>query len=98
MSKRSHDIMVRLDDREVAVLDEHRGSTPRATYLRRLLHEAPKEQEVASRAEAMAILTRLARDGKTQAALCTCQGAPRGRRGRLDELDPRCALSGTCLG
>jgi hypothetical protein len=67
MSKRSHDIMVRLDDREVAVLDEHRGS-PRATYLRRLLHEPPKEQEVASRAEAMAILTRLARDGKTQAA------------------------------
>jgi hypothetical protein len=58
--------MVRLDDREVAVLDEHRGSTPRATYLRRLLHEPPKEQDVASRAEAMAILTRLARDGKSR--------------------------------
>jgi hypothetical protein len=68
MSKRRHDIMVRLDDREVAVLDEHRGSTPRATYMRRLLHEPPKEQEVASRAQAMAILTRLARDGNTQAA------------------------------
>jgi hypothetical protein len=69
MSKRSHDIMVRLDDREVAVLDEQRGSTPRATYLRRLLHEPPMEQDVASRAEAMAILTRLARDGKQQAAV-----------------------------
>jgi hypothetical protein len=68
MSKRTHDAMLRLDDREVSVLDEHRGSTPRATYLRRLLHEPPKEQEVASRAEAMAIFTRLARDGKTQAA------------------------------
>ena len=68
MSRRRHDVMVRLDDREVAVLDEHRGSTPRATYLRQLLHEPRREQDVASRAEAMAILTRLARDGKTQAA------------------------------
>jgi hypothetical protein len=47
----------------------HRGSAPRATYLRRLLHGPSKEEDVASRAEAMAILTRLARDGKQQAAV-----------------------------
>ena len=69
MAKREHDVMVRLDDGEVAVLDEHRGSAPRATYLRRLLHGPSKEEDVASRAEAMAILTRLARDGKQQAAV-----------------------------
>ncbi len=68
MAKREHHVMVVLSDAEVAVLDEHRGSAPRATYLRRLLHEPSKEQDVASRAEALAILTRLARDGKTQAA------------------------------
>ena len=60
--------MVVLSDAEVAVLDEHRGSAPRATYLRRV-HGPSKEEDVASRAEAMAILTRLARDGKQQAAV-----------------------------
>jgi len=60
--------MVVLNDAEVAIVDEHRGHVPRATYLRQLLHEPAKEQDVASRAEAMAILTRLAWDGKQQAA------------------------------
>ncbi len=69
MAKREHHVMVVLSDAEVAVLDEHRGSAPRATYLRRLLHGPSKEEDVASRAEAMAILTRLARDGKQQAAV-----------------------------
>ena len=68
MSNRTHEVMVRLDDDEVAVLDEHRGALPRAVYMRRLLHEPAKEPDVASRAEALAILTRLARDGKQQAA------------------------------
>jgi hypothetical protein len=35
----------------------------------RLLHGPSKEDDGASRAEAMAILTRLARDGKQQAAV-----------------------------
>jgi hypothetical protein len=69
MAKREHHVMVVLSDAEVAVLDEYRGSAPRATYLRRLLHGPSKQQDVASRAEAMAILTRLARDGKQQAAV-----------------------------
>jgi hypothetical protein len=60
--------MVVLSDAEVAVLDELRGSAPRATYLRQLLHGPPKEEDVASRTEALAILTRLAREGKQQAA------------------------------
>jgi hypothetical protein len=60
--------MVVLSDAEVAIVDEHRGQVPRATYLRQLLQEPVKEPDVASRAEAMAILTRLARDGKQQAA------------------------------
>jgi hypothetical protein len=68
MSNRTHEVMVRLDDHEVAVLDEHRGQLARAVYLRQLLHEPAKEQDVASRSEALAILTRLARDGKQQAA------------------------------
>jgi hypothetical protein len=68
VAKREHHVMVVLNDAEVAIVDEHRGEVPRATYLRQLLHEPAKEQDVASRAEAMAILTRLAREGKQQAA------------------------------
>ena len=80
MSRRTHDVMVRLDDREVAVLDEHRGSAARATYLRRLLHGPSKEEDVASRAQAMAILTRLARDGKQQAAVALAGSYARAAR------------------
>jgi hypothetical protein len=47
MAKREHHAMVVLRDAEVAVLDEHRGSAPRATYLRRLLH-GPSNEDVAS--------------------------------------------------
>ena len=49
MSNRMHEVMVRLVDHEVAVLDEHRGEVPRAVYLRQLLHEPAKEPDVASR-------------------------------------------------
>jgi hypothetical protein len=61
--------MVVLNDAEVAIVDQHRRQVPRATYLRQLLQESPRELDVASRSEAMAILTRLARDGKQQAAV-----------------------------
>jgi len=66
MAKREHHVMLVLSDAEVAVLDEHRGSAPRATYLRRWLHGPSKEEDLASRAEAMAIVTRLARDGNSR--------------------------------
>ena len=68
MSRRHH-IKVSLDDREVMRLDELRGDEERAVYLRRLLHEPPDGREVATRAEALAILTRLARDNRTTAAI-----------------------------
>jgi hypothetical protein len=69
MSARQHQIRVRLDDQELARLDELRADEERAVYLRRLLHEPPSGNEIATRGEALAILTRLARDGRTTAAI-----------------------------
>lgn len=61
--------MVTLNDTEVAVLDEHRGPLPRAVFLRRLVHEPPKRPDVATRSEAMALLSELARERRTQAVI-----------------------------
>jgi hypothetical protein len=67
--RREHKVLVSLNDQEVARLDEVRGDEERAVYLRRLLHEPPLGNEVATHSEAMAILSRLARDGRTTAAI-----------------------------
>jgi hypothetical protein len=67
MSAREHTIKVSLSDAELAILDEHRGSTPRAAYLRRLI-QGPG-QDVATRSEALGLLTELARDRRTQAVI-----------------------------
>jgi hypothetical protein len=69
MSARKHHIKVSLSDQEAARLDEIRGDEERAVYLRRLLHEPPSGNEVATHGEAMAILSRLARDNKVVAAV-----------------------------
>ena len=69
MSARDNKVMVRLNDQELLRLDELRGDEERAVYLRRLLHEPPSGSEVATHTEALAILTRLARDGRTTAAI-----------------------------
>jgi hypothetical protein len=69
MSNRKHHIKVSLNDQELARLDEIRGDEERAMYLRRLLHEPPSGNEVATRTEALAILTRLARDSRVTAAI-----------------------------
>jgi hypothetical protein len=69
MSARTHPVKVSLNDQELARLDEIRGDEERAVYLRRLLHEPPNGSEVATHTEALAILTRLARDGRTTAAI-----------------------------
>jgi hypothetical protein len=69
MSNRRHHIKVSLDDQEAARLDELRGEEGRAVYMRRLLHEPPRGDEVATRSEALAILTRLARDNRVTAAI-----------------------------
>ena len=85
MAKRTHQVMVVLNDAELAVLDEHRGSAPRATYLRRLLHGPPPEPDVATRSEAMSLLTRLAREGRTQAAIALARELREG--GERDVVD-----------
>jgi hypothetical protein len=69
MSSRTHHIKVSLSDQEAARLDEIRGDEERAVYLRRLLQQPPDGSEVATHTEALAILTRLARDGRTTAAI-----------------------------
>ena len=69
MGNRKHHVKVSLNDQEVVRLDEVRGDEERAVYLRRLLHEPPSGNEVATHSEAMAILSRLARDGRTTAAI-----------------------------
>jgi hypothetical protein len=67
--RRDSRVVVRLNDQELARLDEIRGDEERAVYMRRLLHEPPKGTEVATHTEALAVLTRLARDGRVTAAI-----------------------------
>ena len=69
MNNRKHHVKVSLSDQEVARLDEIRGDEQRAVYFRRLLHEPPKGTEIATHTEALAILTRLGRDGRATAAI-----------------------------
>jgi hypothetical protein len=69
MSAREHRITVRLDDEELARLDELRRDVERPVYLRQLLYEPPKRTEIAAHDESLAILSRLARDGRTSAAI-----------------------------
>jgi hypothetical protein len=68
VTARENEIKLRLNDDEMARLDEikPRGMT-RAVYMRSLLREPKGEDEVASRPEALAILTAMARDGKVSA-------------------------------
>ena len=68
MSAREHRLTVRLNDQEAARLDELRGDEERPVYLRRLPFEPPKRSEIAAHDESLAILSRLARDGRTSAA------------------------------
>ena len=68
--RRPHEVMVRLNDDELARLDQLRsGVTGRAVYLRNLLREPPTDRDVADRTEALAILSQLARAGKVTAAI-----------------------------
>ena len=69
MSNRTRTVKVSLSDDEAALLDERRGSVPRAAYLRRLLHGPEAQRDVATRGEALGLLTELARDRRTQAVI-----------------------------
>ena len=88
--RRTHNVMVKLNDSELARLDELRPpDVKRAPFLRSLLQEPPSGDEVATRTEALAILTRLARDGRTTAAIALAKElredheAPEGELARL---------------
>jgi hypothetical protein len=62
-------VKVVLSADEALVLDEKRGSVPRGRYLRQLLHGPAPARDIATRAEALQLLTSLARDGRTQAVI-----------------------------
>jgi hypothetical protein len=66
---RVHEIKVRVDDGELAVLDELRSGVSRAAYLRNLIRRPPEVADVASKEEALAILSAMARDGRVTAAI-----------------------------
>ena len=70
MNRRTNPVQVMLSDEEVARLDELRPSgVSRPAFLRQLLREPPRGDEVATREEALSILTSLARDGRVSAAV-----------------------------
>jgi hypothetical protein len=67
---RQHTLKVTLSDHELARLEELRPAGPsRPAFVRSLLREPPRGDEVATRTEALSILTRLALDGRVAAAI-----------------------------
>jgi hypothetical protein len=54
---RENEVKLRLNDAELARLDDLRGSVPRAAFVRSLLRGDPQDPVVATRAEALSILT-----------------------------------------
>src|SRR5215213_5221996 len=97
---REHSIKVTMNADELARLDELRPSgTSRPTFLRSLLREPPRDDEVASRDEALSILTALARDGRVAAAIALeralrDQGEGSVEADEFDELKARRARGG----
>jgi hypothetical protein len=66
--RRDLTVKVRLSGSEMAGLDEMRGPTSRAAYLRRLLQGPPPEGDPTHN-EALQILYGLAKDGRVRAAV-----------------------------
>jgi hypothetical protein len=68
-ARRHHEVMVRLNDTELARLDEARPpGIARAVYLRSLLRQ-PLPEGIANRREVLGILSEQARAGKVAAAI-----------------------------
>jgi hypothetical protein len=68
-TRRDNPVQVKLNDAELARLDELRGSSSRPAFLRCLLRAPPDSREVATHEEALAILSAQARDGGATAAV-----------------------------
>jgi hypothetical protein len=91
MGRRDNKVMVSLNGDELARLDEMRVGASRAVYLRTLLQEPLRFDGMPTHSEAVAILARMARDGKVAAAvaleraLCDEAGAA-GPEGELERL------------
>lgn len=68
-SGREHEIKVRVDGDELAVLDEMRNGITRAAFVRSLIRKPPEIGDVCDRTEALAILSAMARDGRVTAAI-----------------------------
>jgi hypothetical protein len=95
---RVHRLVIRVNDDERARIDELRSGLSRPAFMRSLLRSGlpAVEPEVATHAEALGILTRLARDDGTAAAIALERAlrasvdpaatAERDIRGKLDEL------------
>jgi hypothetical protein len=84
---REHTVKVTFTDGELARLDELRPpGTSRPAFVRSLLREPPRSDDVATREEALSILTRLARDGRVAAAIAL-ERALRGEVTTGDVLD-----------
>jgi hypothetical protein len=69
MGRRDNKVMVSLNGDELARLDEMRVGASRAVYLRTLLEEPLPLDRMPTHSEAVAILARMARDGKVAAAV-----------------------------
>jgi hypothetical protein len=84
---REPSLKVTFSDEELLRLDELRPpGTSRPAFVRSLLREPPRDDEVATRDEALGILTRLARDGRVAAAIAL-ERALRGEQPAGDALD-----------
>jgi hypothetical protein len=66
---RTHRLELQWSDDELEAVDEERGSIPRAVYVRSLITRPVEVADVASRTEALAILTAQARAGKVSASI-----------------------------
>jgi hypothetical protein len=69
LGNRENVVKVSLSDGELAVLDERCGGVPRAVFVRRLLQGLASEPDIATRTEALGLLTELARERRTQAVI-----------------------------
>jgi hypothetical protein len=85
---RDHIVKVALNHQELARLDELRPpGTSRPAFLRSLLQEPPRDDDVATRTEALAILTAQARDGEVASAIALGRALRNEGAGDGDVLD-----------